>query len=67
MMTMRRIGEDGRESVVSVISVDYDQDTNVLVGHVGEPVVYDTGLVYVMNDNGKTVVVYNLTKQKQVK
>lgn len=72
MLTVKHVENDGHESVMLVLSVSYDPKGEELVGY-GSPgpdegarkdgvVRYASGRVYVMNENGKTVGVYNLNK-----
>lgn len=68
MMTIKHIAEDGKESVTSVNRVEFDQKLCQLTGHVRDgdktiTVHYDRGHAFVMNENGKTVAVYNLRKR----
>ena len=65
MMTIKHIGDDGREQTVSVVSVAYDPEQNVLIGMNPPSVEFSTGYAYVMNEHGKTVGTYNLRKQQQ--
>ena len=65
MMTIKRVGEDGHETVESVLSAEYNAKTNTLTVVSMAPVQYTSGLVWVMNEHGKTVAAYDLTKQKQ--
>lgn len=67
MMTLKHIDSDGHEDVVSLVSVSYDPETRIVVGH-GTPDgvrQWTTGRAFVMNDHGKTVAVYNLNQQQE--
>jgi hypothetical protein len=69
MLTVKHVETDGHESVVSATNVDsFEKNgkTRALVrvfgvshfpAGVGE---YQNGVIYVMNENGKTVAKYNL-------
>lgn len=65
MLTIKHINDDGHEVLVSVSSVTFAPDHHLLIGYgdvtrKAEVVRYDTGHAYVMNENGKTVSMYNL-------
>lgn len=67
MMTLKHITPGGHESVTSLVSVSYDPETNILIGH-GTPsgdVEWRTGRAYVMNAHGKTVAAYSLDSTKE--
>lgn len=68
MMTVRRIDGDGNENVVSVITVGYNASTGLLHGidaH-GQPYEYGhDGQAFVMNENGKTVAIYNFKRRQE--
>lgn len=75
MYSIKHIEENGHESVMAAVSVSYDSKRNELIGY-GSPgpdegarrdgvIRYASGNVYVMNDQGKTVAVYNLRKDKK--
>lgn len=64
MLTIKRIGMDGRESVVQAVSVSMDHKTGQLIGHGPEDVRFSSGHIYVMNEQGQTVSVYNLDKKQ---
>lgn len=66
MMTIKHV-ENGKESIVSVDTVDFDAKTGVLTGHLpavngkaGGSVIFSSGHAFVMNDQGKTVGAYNM-------
>ncbi len=63
MLTIKHVDEDGRERVVSVESVSFDRRANCLRGLGSSDVdaTWTSGHAYVMNDQGKTVAVYNLS------
>lgn len=70
MLTLRHVEQNGYESLVLAESASFDKKENILRGF-GIPgsnaaisngvMAYGDGTVYVMNDNGKTVAVYNLS------
>ena len=64
MFTVKHVGTDGVESIVSVDSASFNKELNTLIG-VGPNAMqfasWSSGLAYVMNEQGKTVAVYNLT------
>lgn len=65
MVTIRHLLDDGKERIVTASSVAYDAKENTLEGHTeGSDVIekFSSGRIYVMNENGKTVGVYNLNK-----
>ena len=73
MLTIKHIEMDGHESVMSAVSVSFNAEKNELTGF-GSPgpdegsrkdgvIVYGSGHIYVMNENGKTVAAYNLEKK----
>jgi len=63
MLTVKHVDTNGSENIVSVASVSFDKDANCLVGHgssgVGS-IRWNSGSAFVMNEEGKTVGVYNL-------
>ena len=68
MLTIKHIGDGGRESVVTVVSVSFEPDNNTLIGcgpNCVEMIRFQSGHAYVMNDLGKTVAVYNLRPMKK--
>lgn len=72
MMTIKHIEDDGRERVVSAVSVSFDPERNELIGYGAPPttsgamasVRFVTGHAFVMNEQGKTVAAYNLRTKK---
>ena len=64
MFTVKHVGTNGSESIVSVNLVSFDKGANCLVGYGPngmEFVRWDAGSAFVMNEQGKTVGVYNLS------
>ncbi len=67
MYSIKHVDVSGVERVVAAVSVSYDPKKNELIGH-GSPgpadglVRFSSGHAYVMNDLGKTVSVYNLSR-----
>lgn len=68
MYSIKHIDDQGRENVVAAVSTSFDPVKNELVGY-GSPgsdkdgvVRFDSGRVFVMNEMGKTVALYNLNK-----
>lgn len=67
MYSIKHVDDDGKENVVAAVSVGYDPKKNELTGY-GSPgsgdgvVRYTSGRVFVMNEQGKTVSLYNLNK-----
>jgi hypothetical protein len=70
MFSLKHVEDDGRESIMGAVSVSFDPKGTELTGY-GSPgpdegarkngvVRYASGLVYVMNEQGKTVGVYSL-------
>lgn len=60
MMTILHVDSNGRERLFMVDSVDRDPATGELVFTAKESI--RTGKVYVMNDVGKTVAVYDFDR-----
>lgn len=68
MMTIRRVEENGDELVLPVLTVSYNAETRLLSGLTwfGQPYVYGgDGQIYVMNEMGKTVALYNFRKRAE--
>jgi hypothetical protein len=65
MLTIKHVDDDKRESVVSVVSVSFEPKEHCLVGcgpNSIEVARWSSGHAFVMNEQGKTVAVYSLTK-----
>ncbi len=63
MMTLKHISPDGHEDVVSLVSVSFDPETKTLIGHrPNDNIPWTTGRAFLMNEHGKTVAVYHLSK-----
>ena len=69
MVTIKHVAANGQESIRCAERVDYIPDRNELIGYGGsgpgksaEVHVFNSGRVYVMNDGGKTVGAYVLSK-----
>ncbi len=62
MMTIRHVEADGSERVIQVESIERNA-AGELVFATHENIA--TGKVYVMNDVGKTVVMYDFERQKK--
>jgi hypothetical protein len=69
MYSIKHVEDNGYESVMSAVSVSFNPETNELIGY-GSPgpdegarkdgvVRYSSGHAFVMNEQGKTVAVYN--------
>jgi hypothetical protein len=67
MLTIKYISETGRETVASVVSVEFDPIKNELIGYgpVGTNNLRysSSGRAFVMNENGKTISTYNLRRE----
>ena len=70
MMTIKHIDAGGHEEVVSLVSASFDPETNILIGHgvackdgLGE-LMWTQGRAFLMNEQGKTVAVYNLDSSR---
>lgn len=63
MYTLKHIDDSKKETLQAVTAVTFDHETSNLVGHGTDgDKHYTGGVAYVMNDNGKTVGMYNLRK-----
>jgi hypothetical protein len=73
-MTIKHVEDNGHETVVTVNDVSFDPKDGCLIGY-GSPgpdegarvngmVRYNSGHAFVMNEQGKTVGVYNLRPKK---
>jgi hypothetical protein len=71
MLTVKHVDEDGTESIFEALSVAHDPDKCIFTGY-GSPgpdegarkdgvLRYESGRVYVTNENGKTVGIYILS------
>ena len=64
MLTVKHVDTNGSENIVSVNSVSFDKEANCLIGlganGVGS-IRWTSGSAFVMNEQGKTVGVYNLS------
>jgi len=63
MFTVKHVAPNGEEHVVSVTSVQFDREANVLRGLGADGVAFvgwTAGHAYVMNESGRTVAVYNI-------
>lgn len=60
MLTVKHVERDGRESVFEATDIHRTID-----GHLafGQERTFRTGKVYVMNDGGKTVAIYDFDKE----
>jgi hypothetical protein len=69
MYSIKHVEDDGQESVMAAVSVSFDPKKNELIAY-GSPgpdegarkngvVRYGSGKAWVMNDQGKTVAVYD--------
>jgi hypothetical protein len=66
MLTVKHIGDDGHEKIVSIVSVSFDPEIGVLIGHsFNGDTEWADGRAFIMNEQGKTVGVYHLKKQEQ--
>jgi len=66
MFTVKHVGTNGSESIVSVNLVSFDKGANCLVGYGPngmEFVRWDAGSAFVMNEQGKTVGVFVMNEQ----
>ena len=70
MYSLKHVDDEGKENIEAVVSVNFDHKKNELIGYDLPPggvkvekVRHDNGIVYVMNEAGKTVGVYNLRKK----
>lgn len=64
MMTIKHVDHSGKESVVAVESTLFDKQQNCLIGcgpNRIELIRWTSGHAFVMNEQGKTVAVYNIT------
>ncbi len=64
MLTIKHIDEEGQETLTVAVSVKFDHRTGELIGYGAGDRVYAPGHVYVMNEQGKTVSVYNIKKEQ---
>lgn len=61
MMTIRHVEPDGQEEIFQVSSVRRTREGHLTIGTERE---ITQGKIYVMNDAGKTVAVYDFEKHK---
>lgn len=66
-MLIKYISVTGRETIASVVSVEFDPVAGELIGY-GQTgsLRYVDGRAFVMNDDGKTISVYHLQPKKQL-
>ena len=64
MLTIKHVEKDGREMVFEAIDVHRTIDGNLAFG---QEKVIESGKIYVMNDAGRTVAVYDFDKQDKQK
>jgi nucleoside-triphosphatase THEP1 len=62
MLTIKHVEKDGRESVFEAVDI-HRASTGELA--FGQEKVVTSGKVYVMNDAGRTVAVYDFDKKEQ--
>lgn len=67
MFTVKHIDPGGCERVTLLVSVSFDPESGIVTGHgsMEGDVEWADGRIFVMNENGKTVSVYNLSLKKQ--
>lgn len=61
MLTIKHVEKDGRESVFEAIDIHRTAGGQLAFG---QEKTVETGKVYVMNDSGHTVAVYDLDKKE---
>lgn len=61
MFTIKHIEEDGRERFFTAQSIERNTEGQLAFG--SEEVI-QSGKIYIMNDAGKTVAVYDFTKKQ---
>jgi hypothetical protein len=75
MLTIRHVESCAHEQIFQVTDVSYQPENaggttapETVFGYrePGHPLQFTDGLIYVMNDNGKTVAKYDLGARKQV-
>jgi hypothetical protein len=67
MLTIKFVSTTGRETIASVVSVEFDPKKDELVGYGPNgsgSLRYSGGKAFVMNENGKTISVYSLRSKK---
>lgn len=62
MLTIKHVEKDGRESVFEAVDIHRDLKGGLAFG---QEKVITSGKVYVMNDAGRTVAVYDFDKKEQ--